>query len=446
MTTKAENHGPISKMTGLLGIDNKNYRYWRLRIMYSAIIGYATFYLVRLNYGIAMPLIGEELGYTKTQLGTIASVFSVFYGIGKFFNGYFSDRSNARYFMVLGLLASAIANFFVGLSSGIIVLGLFWAMNGWFQSMGWPPAARMLTHWFTPKELGTKWAIWSSSHQIGGFAIYFIGSALVTTYGWRYAFFVPASFAGIMSLFLLNRLRDNPKEVGFPPVEHYKGHLRIDDPKEGTKITKREVIDLVFKNKLVWYISLANLFLYIPRMGVLTWAPTFLQEFKGVSLMVAGSQTGFFEIAGLLGGILSGYISDKVFKGRRGPVGCVYLLLLAVAIFVFWKMPPGHAFIDGITLFLAGFLVAGPQVLVGIFIADFASKRAVGVATGFAGVMGYVIGAGFSGIGIGRVVDIWGWESGFMLMIASALIGSAFFALTWNQRAKVLDANYENDK
>lgn len=423
--------------------EGKSYSYWRLRILYSTIIGYATFYLVRQNFSMALPGLRDEFGYSMAETGLVISVFSVVYGFGKFLNGYFSDRSNARYFMAIGLLGSSVMSAFMGLGNGLIFFGLFWALNGWFQSMGWPPSARLLTHWFSPRELGTKWSIWSCSHQLGSAAIVVLAGYLVEAYGWRSAFVVPGVIALLISLFLLNRLRDNPSKVGLPPVEVYKNDGRGEDAANGEKINFQDVTNLVLKNKLVWYVSIANLFLYIPRMGILNWAPTFLKEYKGVSLLVAGSQVGVFDLAGLAGGVAAGWFSDKIFGGRRGPVGTIYLCLLSLAFIMLWKVPAGHPFLDTIALMLAGFLVSGPQVLVGIALADFASKRAVGVATGFAGIMGYVVGAAISGIGIGKIVDLWGWSGGFVVFVGCSLMGAFFFSLTWNARARVIEDNFK---
>jgi sugar phosphate permease len=147
------------------------YRHWRIRTMYSMLVGYAAFYLVRKNFSMAMPVFLEQMHYTKTDLGLMLTLFSVFYGVGKFANGVLADRANPRYFMALGLFASAIVNIFFGMSSGLFMLSLFWIANAWFQSMGWPPCARMLTHWYAPRELGTMWGVWNASHQIGGAAI-----------------------------------------------------------------------------------------------------------------------------------------------------------------------------------------------------------------------------------------------------------------------------------
>ena len=280
----------------------KSYSYWRLRILYSTIIGYAAYYLVRQNLSMAVPGLREAYGYSMAEIGYISSAFAVVYGIGKFFNGYLSDRSNARYFMALGLLGAAAVSALMGVGTGLIFFGFCWAVNGWFQSMGFPPTARLLTHWFSPRELGTKWSIWSCSHQLGSAASVMLAGFLVNQYGWQSAFFIPSVIAALFSLFLLNRLRDTPKKVGLPSVELYKNDTKNVLHNEDEKITMREVCEIVLKNKLVWYISIANLFLYIPRMGILNWAPTFLKEFKGADLLLAGSQVAAFDVAGLAGG------------------------------------------------------------------------------------------------------------------------------------------------
>lgn len=419
-------------------MEKYSYRYWRIRILYSSIISYAAFYLVRQNFSMAMPKLSEEFGYTKTDLGWMITCASIIYGVGKFINGYLSDRSDARYFMTIGLLGSAIVSCFIGLTSGVIMLGVLWIVNNWFQSMGWPPAARMLTHWFSPKEIGTKWALWASAHQIGATIVSVGAPYLIFHFGWRSAFYVPAAVTFIIAIFCFNRLRDTPKEVGLPPVEEYKNDVISATEENQERITVKDVINLVFTNKLVWYVGMANLCLYIPRMGVMTWAPTFLKEHKGVTLILAGWQLASFEIAGLLGGILAGWLSDKVCGGRRGPVGTIYLALLAGAMFMLKATPQGYAWFDTITLFLSGFLVYGPQVLVGIAATDFASKKAAGVATGFTGTLAYA-GAAITGVPLGMIVDHYGWDGGFVLFIGASLLGSFFFALTWRHRATILE-------
>lgn len=410
--------------------ERKIYNKWRLRILFSIILGYGSYYLCRQNFSIIMPAYMEEFGYTKTQLGLIFTLASVVYGFGKFFNGYLSDRSNAKYFMPLGLLASAIITFCLGFSYSLFFLGTFWVLNNWFQSMGWPPVARMLTHWFAPKELGTKWALGAASHQMGG-AIALIMSAYIVEYmGWRYAFFIPSIFSILVAIFLLFTLKESPKELGFPPVEAYKGEEKkyIEHEKEDNMSTK-EIFKTVFVNKFMWYIASANMFVYIVGIGIIFWGPLFLKEFRNIPITEAGFQVAAYEISGLLGGFAAGWLSDKVFGGVRGKVGAVFMLLLAVALIIFWKLPENQEYLSPILLILVGFFVCGPRILVGVAAADFTSKKAVGTANGLVGIMGYV-GSGLSGVCIGFLIDNFGWYAAFYFFIASAFCGAILFWLT----------------
>jgi OPA family glycerol-3-phosphate transporter-like MFS transporter/OPA family sugar phosphate sensor protein UhpC-like MFS transporter len=132
------------------------YRYWRLRILYSTIIGYAIFYFVRTNIGVALPAIQNELHISKSRLGAVLTAFGLVYGLSKFINGFVGDRVNPRYFMSLGLICSAAMNVGFGLSSAVVTFAIFWLLNGWFQGMGFPPCAKSIAHWFAPGERSTN--------------------------------------------------------------------------------------------------------------------------------------------------------------------------------------------------------------------------------------------------------------------------------------------------
>src|SRR6266571_7008385 len=201
----------------------RKYRYWQRRVLLSSIVGYATFYFVRKNLSIAMPFMETGLGIQKTQLGLFLTLHGLLYGVSKFANGFFGDRANARSLMVTGLAASAILNIAFGFSSTVFVLGLIWMLNGWFQGMGFPPCARLIAHWFPPKQLATKFSIWNSSHNIGSILIVllcgFLVSGKVFAPNWRLCFFVPATIAIVIAVVLWFMLPDTPPSVGLPEFE-----------------------------------------------------------------------------------------------------------------------------------------------------------------------------------------------------------------------------------
>src|SRR3989338_7541655 len=189
----------------------RQYKYWRVRIFYSMYIGYVFFYLSRKSFTFAMPAMLVDLGYTKANLGVLASILYIMYGVSKFLSGILSDRSNPRYFMAVGLILTGVFNILFGLSSHLVLFALFWGLNGWFQGWGWPPCARLLTHWYATGERGTWWGIWSTSHNVGGALIPILSAVLAQYYGWRMAMFFPGIICIGLGFFLMNRLRDTPE-------------------------------------------------------------------------------------------------------------------------------------------------------------------------------------------------------------------------------------------
>lgn len=412
----------------------KKYNSWRIRVLYSIIIGYATFYFCRQNFNIATPAIREYFDVTKTQIGWILTASSIMYGVSKFCNGFISDKTNARIFMVLGLMFVGITTILIGFSDSLFLIGILWIASNWFQSMGWPPATKMLTHWFASKELGTKWAMGATSNQIGGALAMVSCGYLIDKFGWRSAFFVPGAVACVVSFFLYNRLRNSPKEVGLSTVEEYKNYPPELISDYG-KLPTTELLKIVFCNKLIWYVCLANMFVYIIRLGVIYWAPTFLKDLRGISLLNAGLQIGLYEMISITGALIAGFLSDKLFQGRRGPVSTICMLSLSLLLILFWKLPIQSELLSIIILSLVGFFVSGPQLLVGIAAADFSTRGAVGTANGLSGLFGY-LGAAIAGVGVGWISDNYGWDGVFIFFSISALLGSSLFALTWNRSAK----------
>jgi OPA family glycerol-3-phosphate transporter-like MFS transporter/OPA family sugar phosphate sensor protein UhpC-like MFS transporter len=345
------------------------------------------------------------------------------------------DRVNARWFMALGLVCSAVLNVCFGLSTAVVFLGTFWMANGWFQGIGFPPCARLMTHWFRPRELATKMSIWNMSHGIGAAVVAVLCGYLVSWYGdWRLCFFVPAGIAVVVSGLLLIFLRDTPQSVGLPPVE---GTATIEG--EGAELTAnaaparpfREVlVEKVFRNKYIWILSLANFFVYTIRYAVFDWGPTMLKESKGLTLAHAGWMMAGFEVAGLVGALLTGWLTDRLFRGR-GARMCVFCMIgCTAAVALFWATPKGHIVISTLTLMAAGFFVYGPQALVGICAANLATKEAAATAVGLTGLFGYASGL-LSGWGMGWTVQHYGWDRAFVALLGMACAGIVLFLAAW---------------
>lgn len=429
---------------------DSEYKKLRMQVFLGIFIGYAAYYLLRKNFSIAMPYLIEE-GFTKTQLGFALSAISVSYGISKFVMGTVSDRSNPRYFMTAGLLMSAAVSLLMGFvpffTSSVAIMFIMLFLNGWVQGMGWPPAGRTLVHWFSVSERGSKTALWNVAHNVGGglmAPLAVAGAAIFASFmgpsasGYEGIFILPAFVAIGIAIITFMLVRDTPQSAGLPPIEEYRNDYPSKDKKTfETELTTKEILfKYVLNNKWVWAIAIANIFVYFVRYGVLDWAPTYLSEEKEFNMDKSSFAYFLYEWAGIPGTLLAGYISDKVFKGRRGPAGFVFMLGVLIAVLVYWFNPPGNPVIDMISLIAIGFLIYGPVMLIGLQALDYVPKKAAGTAAGLTGLFGYLGGTVSANALMGIVVDYAGWNAGFILLTASSLLAALIFVLTWNVRGQ----------
>lgn len=418
---------------------SKEYHEWRMRILYSTIIGYALYYFTRKSLTFAMPGLIADLGFDKGQLGLLGSILAIAYGLSKFFSGILSDKSSPRYFMALGLFLTGLVNIFFGLSSSLIVFTVLWALNGWFQGFGWPPCTRFLTQWYSQSERGSWWSTVNLAHNIGAFTIAYFIYFCMEYAGWRCAMIMPGVVCILGSFFLVNRLRDTPQSIGLPPVEKFRNDYTNTTPKEladEKPLSTGEMLkNFIFKNKTIWLLSAAYFCVYIVRSGIGEWTSLFLQEAKGYSQLGGNSCVSVFEIGGFLGALSAGWASDYLFRARRGPVNALFAIGVCIAVTLFWLVPPGYPLLDTAAVFLTGYMIFGPQLLIGIAAAESVPKKAAATANGFVGCASY-FGSAIAGYPLGTVTEKFGWEAYFIFLIAASILSLLFLVPLWNSDKK----------
>ncbi|OOE87348.1 glycerol-3-phosphate transporter [Salinivibrio siamensis] len=416
--------------------------YTRLRwqLFIGIFIGYAGYYLVRKNFSLAMPYLIDEYGFSRGDLGVALAAVSIAYGLSKFLMGSVSDRSNPRYFLSAGLLMSSLVMFSFGLlpwtTSSITIMFILLFINGWVQGMGWPACGRTMVHWWSRKERGELVSVWNVAHNVGGGLIgplFLLGLWLFND-DWRASFYVPAFFAALVAVFIWLTLRDTPQSCGLPPIEEYKDDYpeNYDEEAFEKEMTAKDIfVTYVMKNRLLWYIAIANAFVYLIRYGVLDWAPVYLDEAKGFTVDKSSWAYFLYEWAGIPGTLLCGWMSDKFFKGARAPAGVLFMVLVTVAVLVYWFNPAGNPGIDMVALVAIGFLIYGPVMLIGLYALELAPKKAAGTAAGLTGLFGYLGGAVVANIALGYTVDHFGWDGGFMLLTGGCGLAIFFLCLAW---------------
>ncbi len=470
-----------------LGAQRKKFMSWQMKTIMVSMIGYAIFYFVRKNFSVAMPGLTAEYGISNKSFGWIIFAGSLVYGFSRFINGYLVDRVKGRIVMALGLLLCAVSNFafgygtdlsawITGVENGpkmveflILIMGVTIIINQYFQGMGYPPCARILPHWIHPSELATKMSVWNCSHSIGAALAVIVCGYIMGTLGtdlssdqsvkdalaanltasgvsaedlptqvlayashigaWKWCFWIPACIAVAGAIFIFVGLRDEPKDAGLPDLPDtglgsYKGTA---DPKARKKFESV----MVWKNRWVWTFCIANLFVYIVRMGILDWGPKFLSESRGLSIESAGWTVAAFEIAGIVGTLFAGWVTDHFFKGKGHRMCVVCMLGAAVFMTIFYFLPSATTLtVTALVLVGAGFFIYGPQALIGIALGNQATKEASARANGLAGILGY-IGSGLSGLLVGYVADWYGWSAVFATIIVVAVIGMIVLLTMW---------------
>jgi len=311
--------------------------------------------------------------------------------------------------------------------------------------------------------------IWNTSHTvgsglmgnlaawgtllIGGLFLADIGGGVMVEQSWRAVFVFPSAVALLLALFCWWALRDTPQSCGLPAIDKYRNDIPVQkEMSSDKKIPVKELfLKYIFRNKILWLIALANVFVYLIRYGIGDWAPTYCEEAGLLTSEQSKMAFSLHNYAGVPGMILIGWISSKVFKGRCAPANVIYMVLVLLSVLLYWKALPVASFFTNTlgtdpdatrvtvvysALIAIGFFIYGPVALIGVQAVNLVPKNAAGTAAGFVGLFGYLIGdALLSKVLIGAVADnvSLGWGATFWIFIAASILAAVFSATTWKK-------------
>ena len=388
------------------------YKKLRWQSFIAGTVGYSLYYVCRTSLNVVKKPILESGALDATQLGVIGSALLFAYAIGKFVNGFLSDHSNIKRFMAAGLAVSAVANLLVGIlglanGGGIVgnmvlfvAFAVMWGVNGWSQSMGAPPAIIALSRWYPLSKRGTYYGFFSASHNLGEFFSFIFVGSIVSIAGWQAGFFGSAIAGAIGAVIVLLMLHDTPESKGLPPVET----LAHEEPATGQELSVKEIQKQVLRTPAVWILAAASAFMYISRYAINGWGVLFLQEAKGFSDAQAISIVSINALLGIIGTVLSGWFSDKLFKGDRHMPALIFGILNSVALILF--IYGGDAlWVNILSMVLFGIAIG---VLIcflgGLMAVDIVPRKATGAALGVVGVASYIA-AGLQDVASGWLID-----------------------------------------
>ncbi|EGI1167646.1 phosphoglycerate transporter PgtP, partial [Escherichia coli] len=400
------------------------YRRYRMQALLSVFLGYLAYYIVRNNFTLSTPYLKEQLDLSATQIGVLSSCMLIAYGISKGVMSSLADKASPKVFMACGLVLCAIVNVGLGFSTAFWIFAALVVLNGLFQGMGVGPSFITIANWFPRRERGRVGAFWNISHNVGGGIVAPIVGAAFALLGsehWQGAsYIVPACVAIVFAVIVLILGKGSPRQEGLPSLEEMM-------PEEKVVLNTRQTVKApenmsafqifctyVLRNKNAWYVSLVDVFVYMVRFGMISWLPIYLLTVKHFSKEQMSVAFLFFEWAAIPSTLLAGWLSDKLFKGRRMPLAMICMALIFICLIGYWKSE--SLFMVTIFAAIVGCLIYVPQFLASVQTMEIVPSFAVGSAVGLRGFMSYIFGASLGTSLFGIMVDHIGWHGGFYLL------------------------------
>lgn len=409
------------------------FRLWRILIPVA--IWYSFYYLGRLNWGIALPWITQELHITPIQIGLVEATLFWTYAISTFGAGRASDVIGTRRLQFFGGFGTTIFNIAMAFQSAITGFVAFMGLNGLAQGLASAPTTRLIAQWYPRAKRGFANGVFVTSFSASTVIAWLVVGYTAANFGWREAFIWPLLIFVLPStLILFFLVRDTPQQAGFPAYVEEK-----DDSAsaQAEALTADEVRGArawltLLKNWRFVLACLSSFTVYIARFGLLTWVPLFFAETAGIKVKDIPIMTVALPLGMLLGPLVAGWISDNVFQAKRYPMILAYITGAVIVLLVIASVPIKELGLTWamVLLFLAGFFILGVLGTMWTLAIDFGGRTLPGTAVGTLNFFNY-LGAGFQGILIGGILSYTDrdWSLVFATIAGLLVIGALLAAV-----------------
>ncbi|QZI73658.1 MFS transporter [Pseudomonas protegens] len=414
---------------------NGTIKRWRVQIFAITWIAYAAFYFTRKAFSVAKLGIADDPDFTldKMAMANLDAIYLAAYAVGQFTWGIFADRFGPRVVVLGGLLISAAAALVMGSFATLPVFATCMLIQGLAQSTGWSGLCKNMGSFFPARERGRVLGLWSSCYAFGGLvASPFAGWWAYTLIGtWHAAFISSAVVVGLTAVLFFIFQRNTPQDVGLPAVEPLPPQSAEEEAAE-RRLSVWEPLREILRNRTVLVLGLSYFLLKPARYAILLWGPVIVYEqMPSVGKVGAAIVPTTFELAGLLGPIMIGLASDKLFGARRMPACVLSLLALTVSLALFMgALHTGSVLLVMLLLFFMGLTLYGPDSMIsGAAAIDFGSAKAGATAAGFVNGCGSV-GAVLGGLLPGYFDTV----TVFIVFAGCALVAALLLLPFWNSR------------
>lgn len=273
-------------------------------------------------FNVVLPAVRSELNLTDSDMGLIASILILVYGILVPVAGFIGDRSNKKYVLMISLLIWSSSTLFTGMSTLLIHLIFLQSIATGGGEAFYSPSANALISEHHDKTRATAMSIHQTALYAGIIMSGYLAGWIADHFGWRIAFFVFGGFGILLSMVIGLRLKDS----------------RPSSPSQNGNTSIGEALGMFFKKPTALLLTVAFAGMVFVNVGFMTWMPTYLHEKFGFSLARSGFDATFYHYtAAFLGVLLGASVADRYCQkitGMRGLVQGTGLLLGAPFIFL----------------------------------------------------------------------------------------------------------------
>jgi OPA family glycerol-3-phosphate transporter-like MFS transporter len=449
-------------------------KYTRRRILNWLPLGltYAFLYMARYNLKVSQYAFEEMAGpgggplMGNTGFGIVFMVGTIVYGVSFLINGPLTDRLGGRVAMLIGTAGATVVNLVMGLAAltlvkhgplaevlarnFIAIFAVLYAVNMYFQSFGAVAIVKVNAPWFHVRERGVFGAIFGILISLGIYFAFDVGNLILGALGLAWVFIMPALLLAAFWVIDWFVVRDTPGQAGL--ADFNTGDATSGD--DGPRLGARTVFKRMLTNPIILTIAGVEFCSGFLRQAIMQWYGSFAKQTDaalGLKSSFVNENWGLLLcIAGILGGVVAGFISDHVFQSRRGPVaGFLYgILLVGAIVMTFTYTTP----IVGWLVVVMSMAVIGVHgMLSGTASMDFGGAKNAGIAVGI--IDGFVyLGTGVMSLvyaivlpkveldGAGKITgaatDPANWVAWPLWMIPVAAIGLFLALRLWNAKPK----------
>lgn len=397
-------------------------RTWRVRVFTATWLSYFGLYFCRKPFYITKASLEDSLGWDAEALGLVGTAYLVSYALGQFLSGFLGDRLGPRVVLLVGMAVSLGANAAFGMTNSLGLFTAFMALNGLAQATGWSNNVGTMANWFRREERGTVMGFWATNFQAGGVAANALAAFTLGRLGYEWSYFTGSLvLVGVWVYFLFNQ-RTHPRELGLPSI----------NPEDSTPATPGQPQPSHWTAAVVTNVLLVGGFYFFAkfiRYALWSWTPYLLQRNYNMAADDAGYLSTVFDVAGIAGVIGIGFLSDRLFKGRRAQIAFLFVLGMVLSCVLLYTLGGQSLAIFGVCIGLVGFTLYGPDALMtGAGAIDVGSARHAVLASGIINGLGS-LGSVAQELLLGGLLKEGGAGAVFGALLGSSLASAAFLGV-----------------